>query len=144
MRYVHEFLSCLPKDYTCAMCSWGFKVIKEKIMLVRYVHEFLHVCQKIILGREWYTLYEPKECGLSIFLCWKAFTTLRAKSQSILVFVSCNLCIHIQTLDLKRCEIFDKRFARKYELWKHFLLKEKVFIVIKKKIMLWYVHELIT
>ena len=100
-------------------------------MPVRYVHEFLHVCQKIILGREWYTLYEPKECGLSIFLCWKAFTTLRAKSQSILVFVSCNLCIHIQTLDLKRCEIFDKRFARKYELWKH--IERKSFYSDKEK-----------
>ena len=53
-------------------------------------------------GREWYSLYETKEYGLSIFLCSKAFTTLRAKSQSILVFLSCNLCIdiHIQTLIL--------------------------------------------
>ena len=28
VQYVYEFLSCLPKDYTCA---WVFKVIKKKI-----------------------------------------------------------------------------------------------------------------
>ena len=37
----------MPKDYTCAICPWVFKVIKENIMLVRYDHEFFHVCQKI-------------------------------------------------------------------------------------------------
>ena len=29
--------SCWPKDYTCAICSWVFKVIKENIVLVWYV-----------------------------------------------------------------------------------------------------------
>ena len=90
VQYVHEFLSCLPKYHTCAMCSWVFKVIKEKItMLVQFVHEFLHVCLKITLGREWYTFYEPKKCGLSIFLCSKAFTTLRAKYLATLAFKYC-------------------------------------------------------
>ena len=41
--------TCLQKDYTCTICSWVFKVLMEKIMLVQNVHEFLHVCQKITL-----------------------------------------------------------------------------------------------
>ena len=49
VQYVYEFLSFLPKDYTCVMCSWVFKVIKEKIMLVRYVmnNPFMSECSHI-------------------------------------------------------------------------------------------------
>ena len=41
VRYVNEFLTCLPKGYISALCSKFLQVIKEKILLVRYVQEFL-------------------------------------------------------------------------------------------------------
>ncbi len=49
VRYVHEFLTRLPKNYSFAICSWVFKVIKERIMLVRYLinNPFMSECSHI-------------------------------------------------------------------------------------------------
>ena len=43
-----DFLKKEKKDHTCPMCSWVFKVIKEKITMFE-LHEMLNIFQKIIL-----------------------------------------------------------------------------------------------
>jgi hypothetical protein len=61
----------LPKDYTCTICTLVFKVIRENIILVQCVHEFLK-----LLGK--------RLCLFDIFMTFYKF--------SIRLYLYCTIC----------------------------------------------------
>ena len=81
-----QFLVYFKRVYTCAV--WyvhEFLNICQKILLVRYVHELLHVCQKIMLVRYVHEF---------LHVCQKTIWLDRSSHQNVYYFSWLNIDIY--------------------------------------------------
>ena len=97
--YVHEFLSCLPKDYTCAMCSWVSKVIKEKITMFE-LHEMLNIFQKIILVQYVHEFLSCLPIYHTCAMCSWVFKVIKEKITMLEQFVQEFLHVYLGENDI--------------------------------------------